>query len=76
MDTTVTRLTAADVAARVCATQHHHVHHGHWISAEMGMESPLPLMDLDDETKMLEEDRDAFTFHLEKVNKRINALKR
>jgi hypothetical protein len=60
----------------VRGTQHHHVHHGHWISAGIGMESPLPLMDLDDETKMLEEDRDAFTFHLEKVNKRINALKR
>jgi hypothetical protein len=38
----------------VCGTQHHHVHHGHWINAGMGMESPLPLMDLDDETKMLE----------------------
>lgn len=50
--------------------------HGHTISTGMGVEPPLPLMDVDEEIKMLEEYRDTLTVHLEKVNNRLNALKR
>jgi hypothetical protein len=42
----------------------------------MGMEPAVPLIDLDEEIKMLEEYRDALNMHLEKVNKRLNSLKR
>ncbi len=57
-----------------CGThhQHHHRHHGHWSD----MESPVSLMDVDEEIKMLEEYRDALNMRLEKVNKRLSALKR
>ena len=55
-----------------CGTHHHHGHHGHG----MGMEPPVPLMDVDEEIKMLEEYRDALNTHLEKVNKRLEGLKR
>ncbi len=40
------------------------------------MESPVSLMDVDEEIKMLEEYRDALNMRLEKVNKRLSALKR
>ncbi len=52
--------------------QHHHKHHGHWSD----MEAPVSLMDVDEEVKMLEEYRDALNERLEKVNKRLSALKR
>jgi hypothetical protein len=42
----------------------------------MSMEPPVPLMDVDEEIKMLEEYRDALNTHLEKVNKRLEGLKR
>jgi predicted metal-binding protein len=42
----------------------------------MEMESPVRLMDLDEEIKMLEEYRDALKMRLEKVNKRLEGLKR
>ena len=41
-----------------------------------GMEFALPLMDIDEEIKMLEEYRDALQARLEKVNKRLEGLKR
>ncbi len=57
-----------------CGThhKHHHGHHGHWSD----MESPVSLMDVDEEIKMLEEYRDALNMRLEKVNRRLSALKR
>jgi hypothetical protein len=42
----------------------------------MGMEPPVPLMDVDEEIKILEEYKDALNTHLEKVNKRLEGLKR
>jgi hypothetical protein len=42
----------------------------------MGMDYPLPLMDVEEEVKMLEEYKEALTERLEQVNKRIEALKR
>jgi hypothetical protein len=42
----------------------------------MSMEPPVPLMDVDEEIKMLEEYRDALNSHLAKVNKRLEGLKR
>ncbi|MEM2106152.1 MAG: DUF5320 domain-containing protein [Candidatus Bathyarchaeia archaeon] len=35
----------------------------------------MPLMDVDEEVKMLEEYKEALTKRLEKVNKRLEALK-
>jgi hypothetical protein len=43
---------------------------------EMSMEPPVPLMDVGEEIKILEEYRDALNTHLEKVNKRLERLKR
>jgi hypothetical protein len=40
-----------------------------------GMEFALPLMDVDEEIKMLEEYRDALKARLEKVNKRLEGLR-
>lgn len=56
----------------------HHGHHEHGMGAGMhqGMEFALPLMDIDEEIKMLEEYRDALSARLEKVNKRLEGLKR
>ncbi len=51
---------------------HHHRHHGHWSD----MESPVSLMDVDEEVKMLEEYKDALSARLEQVNKRLAGLKR
>jgi prefoldin subunit 5 len=53
-----------------CGPRRHHGHHG------MGMGYHLPLMDVDEEIKMLEEYKEALAKRLEKVNKRIEALKR
>src|SRR5665647_3723637 len=54
-----------------CGMHHHRGHHGHSIGMGMGMsmEPPVPLMDVDEEIKMLEEYKDALNTHLEKVNK-------
>ena len=54
-----------------CGTSRHHWHHEPW----MGMAFPLPLMDVEEEVKMLEEYKEALTKRLEKVNKRLEALK-
>jgi hypothetical protein len=50
--------------------RHHEHKHGH----HMGL--PFPLMDVEEEIKMLEEYKEALTKRLEKVNKRLEALKR
>jgi hypothetical protein len=42
----------------------------------MGMESPVPLIDVAEEMKMLEEYKDALTKQLERVNKRLEGFKR
>ena len=59
-----------------CGTRHHRGHHGHSMGMGMSMEPPVPLMDVDEEIKMLEEYKDALATHLEKVNKRLEGLKR
>ena len=46
------------------------------MSIGAGMESPVPLMDVDEEIKMLEEYKDALTKQLERVNKRLEGFKR
>lgn len=51
---------------------HHHYEHRH----EHRMCSPLPIMDLEEEIKMLEEYKEKLTRKLEKVNKRLEILKR
>jgi len=48
-------------------SEEHNMHH-------MGF--PWPIMDVKEEIKMLEEYREALTKQLEKVNKRLEALKR
>ena len=48
-------------------SEHKHVHH---------IDFPWPIMDLEEEIKMLEEYKEALTKRLEKVNKRLEALKR
>ncbi|MFZ0926644.1 MAG: hypothetical protein WCE82_08320 [Halobacteriota archaeon] len=58
-----------------CSYGTHH-HHGHHLGMGMSMEPPVPLMDVGEEIKMLEEYRDALNTHLEKVNKRLEGLKR
>ncbi|MGB9714584.1 MAG: DUF5320 domain-containing protein [Candidatus Bathyarchaeales archaeon] len=50
----------------------HHEHH----RREHYMDLPFPLMDVEEEIKMLEEYRETLTRQLEKVNKRLEALKR
>lgn len=55
-----------------CGVGSHHQHHG----LRMGMGYPFPLMDVEEEVKMLEEYKEALTKRLEKVNKRLEALKR
>jgi len=50
----------------------HHQHHG----PRMGMGYPFPLMDVEEEVKMLEEYKEALTKRLEQVTKRIEDLKR
>jgi predicted metal-binding protein len=42
----------------------------------MGIEPPVPLMDVDEEIKMLEKYRNALTFHFEKVSERLSGIKR
>ncbi len=55
-----------------CREGQHHEHHGYGIC--MGYH--MPLMDVDEEIKMLEESKEALNKRLEKVNKRLEALKR
>jgi hypothetical protein len=40
------------------------------------MDPPVPLIDVEDEIKMLEEYKDALTKQLERVNKRLEGFKR
>jgi hypothetical protein len=42
----------------------------------MSIEPPVPLMDVDEEIKMLKEYKNALNAHLEKVNKQLEGLKR
>lgn len=51
-----------------CGPRQHHGPH-------MGMGYHLPLMDVQEEIKMLEEYKEALTKRLEQVNKRIEGLK-
>jgi hypothetical protein len=46
------------------------------MGAGMGMEFGLSLMDVSEEIKMLEEYRDALSARLEKVNRRLEGLRR
>jgi len=55
-----------------CGVGGRHSHHG----PRMGMGYPFPLMDVTEEVKMLEEYKEALTKRLEKVNKRLESLKR
>jgi hypothetical protein len=62
-----------------CGGHHgHHGHHEHGMGPEMGvgMEFGPSLMDVSEEIKMLEEYRDALSARLEKVNKRLEGLRR
>jgi hypothetical protein len=53
----------------------HHLHHEHW-HERRPMGFPWPIMDVEEEIKMLEEYKEALTKRLEKINKRLEALKR
>jgi len=55
-----------------CEVGGHHGHHG----PRMDRGYPFPLMDVEEEVKMLEEYKEALSKRLEKVNKRLEALKR
>lgn len=46
------------------------------MSVDVDMESPVPLMDVAEEIKILEEYKDALTKQLERVNKRLEGFKR
>ena len=53
--------------------------HCYYVSEGYHMHSmgfPWPIMDVEEEIKMLEEYKEALTKRLEKVNKRLEALKR
>jgi hypothetical protein len=54
---------------------HHHRHHESRMGVGAGIESLVPLMDIDEEIRMLEEYKDALTKQLEMVNKRLGRLK-
>ena len=54
---------------------HYHRHHESAMCTGIGMESPVPLTDVDEEIRMLEEYKDALTKQLERVNKRLEGLK-
>jgi hypothetical protein len=56
--------------------RHHHWHHEPGMGMRISLESPVPLMDITEEMKMLEEYKDALTKQLERVNKRLEGFKR
>jgi hypothetical protein len=58
-----------------CETERLHPHHEHRDEYCL-MGFPWPIMDVEEEIKMLEEYRQALTKRLEKVNERLEALKR
>ncbi|MGQ9538597.1 MAG: DUF5320 domain-containing protein [Candidatus Bathycorpusculaceae bacterium] len=58
-----------------CGMERHYPHHKHR-HEHWSMGFPWPIMDVEEEIKMLEEYREALTKRLEKVNKRLEALKR
>ncbi len=53
--------------------ERHHTHHEHKRMHYMGL--PFPLIDVEEEIKMLEEYKEALTKRLEKVNERLETLK-
>jgi len=53
----------------------YHRHHESAMCMGMGLESPVPLTDVNEEIRMLEEYKDALTKQLERVNKRLEGLK-
>jgi len=54
----------------------HYTYHGHRHEhRHMRMGFPWPTMDVEEEIKMLEEYKEALTKELEKINKRLEALK-
>jgi formate-dependent nitrite reductase cytochrome c552 subunit len=53
-----------------------HCNHGLEEHGTHGMVYPWPEMDVEEEVRMLEEYREALAKRLEKVNKRLEALKR
>jgi len=57
-----------------CGMERHHPHHEHR-HEHMHMSFPWPIMDVEEEIKMLEEYKEALTKELEKINKRLEALK-
>jgi hypothetical protein len=52
----------------------HHPHHEHRHEHEP-MIFPWPMMDVEEEIKMLEEYKESLTKELEKINKRLETLK-
>ena len=56
-----------------CGMEGHHLYHEHRCGP---MRFPWQIMDVEEEIKMLEEYKEALTRSLEKVNKRLEALKR
>jgi hypothetical protein len=59
-----------------CEMGEHHPHHEHRHEHKhMRMGFPWPTMDVEEEIKMLEEYKEALTKELEKINKRLEALK-
>jgi len=57
-----------------CGMQRHHLYHQHR-SGEGPMCFPWQIMDVEEEIKMLEEYKETLTKTLEKVNKRLEALR-
>jgi len=57
---------------RCCCKLERHHHHEH----EHHMGFPWPIMSIEEKIKMLEEYREALTKRIEKINKRLEALKR
>ncbi|MEM3770685.1 MAG: DUF5320 domain-containing protein [Candidatus Bathyarchaeia archaeon] len=57
-----------------CIMEGHHHHHEHKHMHHAGF--PWPIMDVEEEIKMLEEYKEALAKRLEKVNKRLEVLKR
>ena len=57
-------------------TEGHHAHHEHRHEHKhMRMGFQWPIIDVEEEIKMLEEYKEALTKELEKINRRLEALK-
>jgi len=60
-----------------CEMERHHTYHEHRHEHKhMRMSFQWSIMDVEEEIKMLEEYKEALTKELEKINKRLAALKR